>query len=132
MEKASPFLARSGCLISLLAPLVGLVVYPRAKWLFAFVLVGPAILVVLSRFAKDPLPHELADQMERLLTGEYGGYDVDHYEHLSPRDPVLREFWQESMKIGGLPEEWVGLDEERKAAIRDIIQRLRDASLKSG
>jgi hypothetical protein len=92
MKKTPQFVFNSGCLVSVLAPVIGFVLYPRAKWLFAFVLVG---------------------------------YDVDDYEHLNPKDPRLRELWRKSMVVGGLPEEWVRLDEAKKNELRDIIRSLR-------
>jgi hypothetical protein len=83
-----------------LAPIIGLVLYPRAKWLFAFVLVGIALILFNILTAKAPTPEELADRAERLLSGSYGGYDVDDYEHLKPKNPRLRELWRKSMVIG--------------------------------
>jgi hypothetical protein len=66
---------RSGCLVSVLAPVIGFVLYPRAKWLFAFVLVGIALILLNILTAKDPTPQELADRAERLLSGSYSRYD---------------------------------------------------------
>src|ERR1700756_4196486 len=101
MGKIAQFTFGSGCLVSVLAPIVGLVLYPRANWLFAFVFVGIALLLLNSFAAKPPTPREVADRAERLLNGDYGSYDVDDYEHLSPKDPQLRELWQRSMTVGG-------------------------------
>ena len=113
----------------MLAPVVAFVLYPRANWLFAFVLVGVAI-ILFSRFtAKDPTPQEFADRAENLLNGSYGGYDVDDYEHLNPKNPQVRDLWSKSMAIGGLPEEWAGLDEEKKKEMRDIIRNLRQLDI---
>ena len=53
MRKAGQFMFGSGCLVSVLAPIIGLLLYPRAKWLFAFVLVGIA-LILLNIFASAP------------------------------------------------------------------------------
>src|SRR5256885_7676923 len=93
---------RSGCLVSVLAPLIGFVLYPKANWLFAFVLVGIALIVLNVLTAKGPTPQELADRAECLLSGSSQGYDVDEYEHLNPKDPHLRELWHRSM-AGGRP-----------------------------
>jgi hypothetical protein len=85
------------------------------------------VLNVLT--AKGPTPQELADRAERLLSGSSQGYDVDEYEHLNPKDPHLRELWHRSMAVGGPPEEWVRLDEEKKNELRDIIRSLRQMSI---
>ena len=67
----------------------------------------------------------MADRAERLLSGSFGGYEVDDYEHLNPNDPQVRELWHRSMAVGGLPEEWVRLDEAQKNEVREIIRNLR-------
>lgn len=125
MKKIARFMFGSGCLVSVLAPLVGLVLYPRANWLFAFVVVGIALILLNILTAKPPTPQEVAERAERLLSGDYGGYNVDDYEHLNPRDPQLRELWQRSMAVGGLPEEWVRLNEAKRNEVREIIRDLR-------
>jgi len=43
-------------LTSIIAPLLALVLYPRANWLFAFVFIGVVVLVLQSLYAKDPTP----------------------------------------------------------------------------
>jgi len=111
--------------MSVAGPLLAIVLYPKAKWLFAFVLIGFAVLWLNRRFAKDPTPSALADQIERLLTGNYAGWDVDDFEMQSIRDPKLQDLQRKSLNIGGLPEEWVKLDEERKNQLRGIIVELR-------
>ena len=103
---------------------MALALYPRAKWLFAFVLIGFAVLWLNHRFAKDPTPQALADQIERLLTGNYAGWDVDDFEMKSIRDPQLQDLQHRSLSVG-LPEEWVKLDEERKNQLREVILELR-------
>ncbi len=125
MKIAAQFMFGLGCLVSALAPVVGLVLYPRANWLFAFVLVGIALITLHIITTKAPRPQELADRAERLLSGSYGRWDVDDYEHLNPKDPHLRELWPRSMVVGGLPEEWVRWDEPKKNELRDIIRNLR-------
>ena len=125
MKRALKFASGLGCLISVAGPLVAVVLYPRHKWLFAFVLIGFAALWLNRRFAKDPTPQALADQIERLLTGNYAGWDVDDFEMQSIRDPKLQDLQRKSLNIGGLPEEWVKLDEERKNQLRGIIVELR-------
>lgn len=125
MKRVVKFASGFGCLMSVVGPLLALVLYPRAKWLFAFVLIGLAVLWLNRRFAKDPTPQALADQIENLLNGDYYGWDVDDFEIQSIRDPQLQDLHRRSMKVGGLPEEWVRLSEERKIQMREIIAELR-------
>jgi hypothetical protein len=128
MIKAAKFASGLGCLTAVLAPLLAILLYPSANWLFAFIFIGVgiAILVLNEKLSKDPIPHALADEIERLLTGHYGG-DVDDVEHRKIRDPQLKELWQKSMLAGPhpAPEEWVGMDEEHKDRLRQIIRELR-------
>lgn len=98
----------------MLAPVVAFVLYPRANWLFAFVLLGIAIILINALTAKDPTPQEFADRAEHLLNGSFGGYDVDDYEHLNPKNRQVRELWSRSMVVGGLPEGWTRLAKRRK------------------
>jgi hypothetical protein len=127
MKRAVKVASDVGCFVAVLAPLLAILFYPRANWLFGFVLVGIAILALSGLFEKDnPAPQALADEIERFLTGNCGGWDVDDFEHHHIRDPQLRELWSRSMKVGGLPEEWVGLDEERKNQMRKVIRDLRE------
>ena len=44
--------------------IIGAVLYPRAKWLFAFVLVGIALLAIAALTSKKPTPQEMADLAE--------------------------------------------------------------------
>jgi hypothetical protein len=125
MKQAAQITFRAGCLVSVLGPIVGVVLYPRANWLFAFVLAGIALFLFNILMAKDPTPQELADHAERLLCGDYGEWDVDNYEHRNPKDPKLRDLWHRTMAVGGLPEEWVRLDEGKKKELQEIIRTLR-------
>jgi hypothetical protein len=125
MKRVFKFASGLGCLMSVAGPFLALVLYPRAKWLFAFVLIGFAILWLNHRFAKDPTPQALADQIEHLLNGDYYGWDVDDFEMQAIRDPQLQDLHRRSMKVGGLPEEWVRLSEERKNQMRELIAELR-------
>lgn len=124
MNRVARFASCLGCLTSIVAPVLALLLYPRAKWMFAFALIGIAVLVLNRRFAKDPTPQALAEEMERLLTGNYAGWDVDDFEMQGIRDPQLQDLHRQSMNAG-LPEEWVKLDEDRKNQLREIIRRLR-------
>jgi len=78
-----------------------------------------------TRFLRETTPEAVADDIERLLSGNYAAWDVDDYEHLNPRDRDLRELWRRSMQVGGLPEEWVRLDHEHKNELRDIVRHLK-------
>jgi hypothetical protein len=124
MKRVIKFAAGLGCLMSVAGPLLALVLYPRAKWLFALVLIGLAVLWLNHRFAKDPTPHALADQIENLLNGDYHGWDVDDFEMQAIRDPLLQDLHRRCMNVG-LPEEWLKLDEEQKNRLREIILELR-------
>jgi len=59
------------------------------------------------------------------LNGTYGKWDVDDYEHLNPKNPEMWELWHRTMAVGGLPEEWVRLDEVQKNELRGVIRALR-------
>src|SRR5690242_6140319 len=100
---------RLGCLVSFFGPILGLMLYPRAEWLFALALIGFAVLWFDRRTAKDPTPQALADEIERLLMGNYAGWDVDDFEMQSIREPHLWELHRKTLTIGGVPEEWVKL-----------------------
>ncbi len=96
LEVGSPakFASRLGCLLSVLGPLIALVLYPSAKWLFAFALIGVAVLVLNHLLAPDPTPNDVAGRAERLLNGTSAGWDVDDYEHLNPHERRLNDLWQ--------------------------------------
>jgi len=132
MRKAVKVLSGLGCLVSVAAPVIAALAYPNVNWLFAFVLVGVLVLALNIVFAEDPTPQDLADEIERLLNGNYGGWDVDDFEHQRIRNPQLRGLWQKSMEIGGLPEEWVNRDEEVKNHLREIVRRLRELGADHG
>jgi hypothetical protein len=127
MIKAAKLASGLGYLASLIAPLLAILVYPRANWLFAFVLVGIAVLLLNNYLVKDPTPQALADEIDRLLTGRSAGWDVDNFESHRIRDPQLKELWQKSILAGPhpAPEEWVGMDEEHKDRLRQVIRELR-------
>lgn len=125
MKRIAKVMSGVGCLASVLGLLLALLLYPKDKWLFAFILIGFAVLWVNHRFVEDPKPHALADQIERLLTGNYTGWEVDDFEHLGIRDPQLQELHRRSFKIGGLPEEWFKLTDEKKIQMQEIIRELR-------
>lgn len=111
---------------SVVGPILAFVLYPRAKWLFACALIGLALVVLQIITAKEATPQEIAERAERILSGTYGAWDVDDYEHLNPKTPVVKELWLSTMSVGGLPEEWMRLDATKQSEIREIIRRLRE------
>jgi hypothetical protein len=125
MKRALKIAFGLGCLTSIVAPTFAIVLYPKAKWLFAFALIGAAILWLNRRLAKDPTPEALADQVERLLTGNYTGWDVDDFEMQGIRDAQLQNLHRRCMSVG-LPEEWPKLSEEQRNQLRRIIVELRE------
>jgi hypothetical protein len=125
MKRITKFLAGLGCLISIVGPVIALVLYPAANWLFWLAVIGIAMLVIDFVRSKDCSPHEVGEFAERLLNGNASGLDVDDYEHMNPKDPTLRDLWQSTITIGGLPEEWVALSEEKKSELREIIQKMK-------
>ncbi|MGA9543104.1 MAG: hypothetical protein WBQ85_06035 [Candidatus Sulfotelmatobacter sp.] len=124
-EKILKFVTGLGCLASIAGPLLAIILYPRAKWLFALVVIGIAIVILAERTRKDPTPAALADEIENLLTGNYGAWDVDGFEHRGIRNPTLREYYLKSMSIGGLPETWIRMTDAEKDEMREIIRQLR-------
>ena len=125
-RKALKFVTNLGCLTSIAGPLLAIILYPRAKWLFAFVLVGIVIVILNARLRKDPTPAALADEIENLLTGNYSGWAVDNFEHRGIRNPTLREYYLRSMSIGPLPERWVHMSDAEKDQMQEIIRQLRE------
>ena len=126
MKKLLQLTFRAGCLTSAIAPIVAIIVYPRANWLFAFPLIGVALIVFEVLTHKPPTPSEVADRAEHLLNGTHGCWDVDDYEHLRLKSGLLKNLWERTMSIGGgLPEKWAGLDDETKSKIREVITEIR-------
>jgi hypothetical protein len=128
MKRILRVLSRAGCLTSLLAPILGVILYPKANWLFAFLLLGIVIVVVEVITRKQPTPTEVADRAEHLLDGSDGGYGswaVDDYEHLNPKSEPLKDLWRRTMSIGGLPEEWTRSDDETRARMLEVIAEIR-------
>jgi hypothetical protein len=73
---------------------------------------------------KRPTPEKLADQAERILSGQSRNWDVDDYEHANPKDLKLKDLHIRTLHFG-LPEEWWKLDDVRKNELREIIQQMR-------
>ncbi len=125
MERLRNALLQIGCLSSVTAPAIGLLIYPRAKWLFLFPLLGVALVALDVWTRNDPKPAEVADSADRILAGTYGAHEVDSYEHLNPKSPNLRELWEATLSVHRLPEEWVGLDEAKRSELRELIRKIR-------
>ena len=127
MKRVLQIVPGLGCLISVAAPILGFVLYPRANWLFLLVFLGIALIAVAVLSAKDPTPQEMAERAEALLLSNTGPWDVDDYEHMNPKNPRLRDLWRSTMQVGGLPEEWPRLSEEKKNQLREIIRQLKES-----
>lgn len=128
MKKVLHPVFRIGCLVSVIGPIIAIAIYPRANWLFAFLLLGIAFVVLGVVTLKRPTPTEVADRAEQLLDGDsgsYGRWAVDDYEHLKPKGEQLKDLWRRTMSIGGLPEEWTGLDDDTKSRIREVIAEIK-------
>ena len=125
MQKILQIMFRTGCLTSVLALLVAIVVYPRGKWLFALPLAGVALLVFAILTDKGPTPSEVAERAQMLLDGNTWGWDVDDYEHMNPKDQRLKDLWIRSMSVGGLPQDWPRMESDKKNALREIIAEMR-------
>ncbi|MFZ0318079.1 MAG: hypothetical protein WAL56_03060 [Candidatus Sulfotelmatobacter sp.] len=81
---------------------------------------------VFRFFAPKKLtPQDLADQADRILSGKCRKWDVDSYENTNPKDERLDDLLRRTLAIGGLPEEWVKLDDEQKKAISGLIEEMR-------
>ena len=131
-SKVTQAIFRAGCLVAVLGPLLAVVLYPRVNWLFACLVVGIALLEIAGLKIKDTTPEEMAELAEGILNGASGAWDVDDYEHLNPKDPEVRTLWIRTMTVGGLPEEWVRLDEAQKSEMRSIICTLRQRGTPRG
>ena len=92
MRKAIKLGSGVGFALAVLGPLTAVILYPRAKWLFAFALVGVGVLVLNHLLAKDSSPATLADQIEAFLNGKNAGWDVDDFEHQHISNPQAPSF----------------------------------------
>ena len=115
-SKATRLIFRAGCLVSVLGPLIAVVIYPRVIWLFGLLLVGIALLAIIALKSKKATPQEMAELAEGIVNGTSGAWDVDDYEHWNPKDAEARTLWNRTMTLGGLPEEWVRLDEAQRTS----------------
>jgi hypothetical protein len=131
-SKATRLIFRAGCLVSVLGPLIAVVIYPRVNWLFGLLLVGIALLAIIALKSKNATPQEMAELAEGIVNGTSGAWDVDDYEHWNPKDAEVRTLWNRTMTLGGLPEEWVRLDEAQKNELRSIISTLRQLGNERG
>jgi hypothetical protein len=70
-------------------------------------------------------PQDLADQAQRIFSGNCKKWDIDHYEHTNPKDPMLKDLHLETLKFG-LPEEWYKLDSASRDKLNEIIEEMRN------
>jgi hypothetical protein len=99
--------------------------YPQANWLFAFPLLGIALIVFGMVTHKRPTPPEVAGRAEHLLDGCYGRWVVDDYEYLGLKSEQLKDLWKRTMWIGGTPEKCAGLDDKTKRKICEVTGEIR-------
>lgn len=61
---------------------------------------------MLRIFKGSPLKgQELADQAQRILSGQCRKWDVDSYENRKPKDPKSKDLHERTLGFG-LPETW--------------------------
>jgi len=72
---------------------------------------------------KAPTPKELADQAQRILSGECRKWDVDDYENAYLEHSKLRDLHSKTMSFG-LPEEWAKLDDAKKLKLLRVIEEI--------
>jgi hypothetical protein len=73
---------------------------------------------------------EIADQAQRILSGQCRTWDVDSYENTNPKDPKLKELHAGTLGFG-LPETWYKLDDIEKNKLRAIIEEMRQVGSSS-
>src|SRR5947209_17734990 len=118
MKRVIKFAFGLGCLASVFGPVLAFLLYPKAEWLFGMVVIGPAVLWMNHRLAKHPTPQALADEIERLLTGDYGRWGVGDFENQRIRNCQVEDLPPDAQRILARLDEWVVLDEERKDHFR--------------
>ena len=83
------------------------------------------VVILIKRFpAPEPSAGEIADRADTILQGRGQGWDVDDYENLNPRDPVVHDLWRST--LFELPETWMKLPEDEKVRLREVIRKLRE------
>jgi hypothetical protein len=73
---------------------------------------------------KQRTPQDLADQVQRILSGNCRKWDVDSYENTNPKDPKLQDLHAMTMRFG-LPETWAKLDGAEKAKLHGLIEEMK-------
>jgi hypothetical protein len=73
---------------------------------------------------KQRAPQELADQAERILSGQCLEWDVEDFENTNPEDPRLKDLHIRALKFGS-PEDWWKLDCAVQSALREVIEEIR-------
>jgi len=91
MGKAAKRLSGLGCLVGVLGPLIAVLLYPRAKWLFGLVLVGIIVLALNHFLAKKPTREDVAESIESFVNGGGGPWDWDNFISCSIADKELEE-----------------------------------------
>jgi hypothetical protein len=125
MKKVVKLASGFGCLISVIGPILALITYPRAKWLFAFILIGFAVLWLNRRFANDPTPQALADQIENLLNGHCYGCrrfrDAGHSRSsVTTSSLQVYESWWASRGMGEIERGAEGSDARNHSGTQDV------------
>ena len=86
---------------------------------------------MLKIFKKEPFSsQDLADQAQRILSGQCEKWDVDDYESCDPKNPKLRDLRAQTLSCG-LPEEWIELDDAQKTRLQAIIEQMREVKVDS-
>jgi len=82
--------------------------------------------MIRNVFRKKPFtPQDLADQAQRVLSGQCRKWDVDEYENYNCKDRKLEDLHAETLRFG-LPEEWIKLDDAQKAKLQAVIEQIRE------
>lgn len=74
--------------------------------------------------SKQRTPQDVAEQADRILSGQSREWDIDDYENINLKDPKLKDLHAVTGKFG-LPETWVRLDDAEKNKLRAIIEEMR-------
>jgi hypothetical protein len=79
---------------------------------------------MLNFFKRSFTSQDLADQAQRILSGECRKWDVDNYENYTSKDPRVEDLHFQTLRFG-LPETWVKLDHAEKSRLQSIIEQIR-------
>ena len=73
---------------------------------------------------KGPPQRGLPIELSAYSDGSAADWDVDDYEHMYPTDLRLRDPWQRTLEVGGLPEMWLEIEPQKKTFFAKLFQRL--------